>query len=63
MAELKKSIGVLPLLALGVAGVLGTSWIYTNSEFSGQYGAGGEIFGLALSTVFAACIALAYAER
>lgn len=63
MAELKKSIGVLPLLALGVAGVLGTSWIYTNSEFSGQYGAGGEIFGLAFSTVFAACIALAYAER
>lgn len=31
MAELKKSLGSLQLLAFGVAGVVGASWLYTNS--------------------------------
>ena len=62
MAELKKTLGFLPLIALGVAGVIGSSWIYTNSAFFEQYGAGGMIFGLAIGTLLAACVALAYAE-
>lgn len=62
MAELKKTLGFLPLIALGVAGVIGSSWIYTNSAFFEQYGAGGVIFGLAIGTLLAACVALAYAE-
>ena len=59
MTELKKTLGFLPLIALGVAGVIGSSWIYTNSAFFEQYGAGGMIFGLAIGTLLAACVALA----
>jgi APA family basic amino acid/polyamine antiporter len=50
------------LVALGAAGVLGTSWVYTASDFFAKYGAGGEIFGLAVGGLLAASIALAYAE-
>ncbi len=50
------------LVALGAAGVLGTSWIYTASDFFAKYGAGGEIFGLGIASVLAVFIALAYAE-
>ena len=50
------------LVALGTAGVVGTSWVYTASEFFADYGAGGEIFGLGAASLLAACVALAYAE-
>lgn len=59
---LTKSLSLPMLVALGAAGVLGTSWIYTASAFFAEYGAGGEIFGLALASVLAVSIALAYAE-
>lgn len=62
MSELNKSLGMFGLIAMGAAGVLGTSWIYTNGEFFAAYGAGGEIFGLILGAVLAACVASAYAE-
>lgn len=62
MAEIKKSLGFFQLLALGVAGVVGSSWIYTNSLFFETYGAGGMIFGIALGGVLAAMVALAYSE-
>lgn len=62
MNDLQKSLGLPALVALGAAGVLGTSWIYTNGDFFAKYGAGGEIFGLALGAVLAAFIALSYAE-
>src|SRR5919112_5399337 len=62
MSTLRKSIGPLPLIAMGAAGIIGTSWIYTNGEFFAAYGAGGEIFGLAIATVLASFIAMAYAE-
>lgn len=62
MADLTKTLGPLPLIALGAAGVVGTSWIYTNGKFFSLYGAGGEIFGLAIAGVFACFVALAYAE-
>lgn len=61
-AELKKSLGVFSLIALGVSGVIGSSWIYTNGTFFDNYGAGGMIFGLALGSLLAAFVALAYAE-
>lgn len=60
--ELKKSLGVFSLIALGVSGVIGSSWIYTNGTFFDNYGAGGMIFGLALGSLLAAFVALAYAE-
>lgn len=62
MSDLKKAIGFKGLIALGVAGVVGSSWIYTNGSFFAKYGAGGEIFGLSIATVIAVFISLAYAE-
>lgn len=62
MSDLKKGISVTGLIALGAAGVIGSSWIYTNSKFFAKYGAGGEIFGLAIATTIAVFIALSYAE-
>ena len=60
--DLGKSLSLPMLVALGTAGVLGTSWIYTASEFFADYGAGGEIFGLGVASLLAVCAALAYAE-
>ena len=62
MAELKKSLGLFQLLAFGVAGVIGTSWIYTNSKLMDAYGAGGMVFGLLLGVLLASFVALAYSE-
>ncbi|WP_200900254.1 APC family permease [Rubrobacter aplysinae] len=60
--DLRKSLGPLTLIALGAAGVIGTSWIYTNGIFFSDYGAGGMIFGLALGAILAGLVALSYAE-
>jgi amino acid transporter len=60
--ELKKSLGTFQLIALGVSGVIGAGWIYTNGTFFDEYGAGGMIFGLALGSLLAACVALSYAK-
>jgi len=60
--QLKKELGMFTLIALGVSGVVGSSWIYTNGSFFEDYGAGGMIFGLALGTLLAACVALSYAQ-
>ncbi|HET7305737.1 MAG TPA: APC family permease [Segeticoccus sp.] len=62
MTDLRKSIGLAPLVALGAAGVVGTSWIYTNGQFFTLYGAGGEIFGLGIAAVFASFVAISYGE-
>ena len=45
MSGLTRTLGMFQLIALGAAGVVGTSWIYTNGDFFATYGAGGEIFG------------------
>lgn len=55
-------LGFPALIALGAAGVIGTSWIYTNGVFFAKYGAGGEIFGLVIGVILAGCVSLAYAE-
>src|SRR5690625_7168131 len=60
--ELKKTLGLFQLLAFGVAGVLGASWIYTNSALFSEHGAGGVVLGLAVAVVLAAFVALAYGE-
>ena len=61
-AGLEKRLGFPRIVALGAAGVVGSSWIYTASPFFAKYGAGGVIFGLVVGTVLAVCVALAYAE-
>lgn len=62
MTELKKSLGRFSLIALGVAGVVGSSWIYTSSKFFAELGAGSMIIGLLIGAALAACVALAYGE-
>ena len=47
--HLRRSLSLPMLVALGTAGILGSSWVYTASAFFADYGAGGEIFGLALA--------------
>ncbi|MBV7280967.1 amino acid permease [Corynebacterium sp. TAE3-ERU30] len=42
--------------------MVGSSWIYTNSLFFADYGAGGVLLGLAIGCGLAACVAIAYAE-
>ena len=61
-SDLRKSLSLPMLIALGAAGIMGTSWIFTASDFFRDYGAGGEIFGLMAGAVLAVCVALAYAE-
>ncbi|MCH4163612.1 MAG: APC family permease [Lentilactobacillus diolivorans] len=60
--SLKRGMGFWGLISMGVGGVIGSSWIYTNSQFFKQYGAGGEIFGLSLASVLAVLISLSFAE-
>ncbi len=60
--SLKQDIGSWSLISMGVGGVIGSSWIYTNSQFFKQYGAGGEIFGLCVASVLAILISLSFAE-
>lgn len=62
MAELRKSLGTFQLVSLGAAGIIGTSWIYTNGTYFGKYGAGGVVFGLAIGAALATFIAMAYGE-
>lgn len=62
MAQLKKGISPLAMIAIGAAGVIGSSWLYLGSDFFAAFGAGGTIIGMALGTLLAACVALAYSE-
>lgn len=61
-SKLQKSISFPALIALGSGGVIGCSWIYTNSQFFKSFGAGGEIIGLAVASVLAILISLSFAE-
>lgn len=61
-SSLKKNIGFYGLISLGAGGVIGSSWIYTNSQFFKAYGAGGEIFGLMIAAVLAVMVSLSFAE-
>lgn len=60
--NVKKSVGTISLISLGAGGTIGSGWIYTNSQFFHEYGAGGEIFGLALAMLVAILASLSFAE-
>lgn len=62
MAELKKTLGAGTLIAVGAAGVIGSSFLYLSSEFFTEFGAGGVILGMIGATFLAACVALAISE-
>lgn len=60
--SLKRTLSFPSLVILGAAGIIGSGWIYTTSDFFSSYGAGGVVFGMLLASLIAACIALAYGE-
>jgi len=60
--SLKRVLEWYHILALGVAGIVGTSWVYLNTTFYDLYGPGGVILGYLVATTMAALIALAYSE-
>ncbi|AEC52565.1 putative protein amino acid transporter [Pyrococcus sp. NA2] len=59
---LKKEVTFFGLIALGMAGIIGTSWTYMNTRFYKLYGPGGVILGFIIGTIMASLIALSYAE-
>ncbi|WP_182347818.1 APC family permease [Tomitella gaofuii] len=62
MSQLKKTIGPMALVAVGAAGIIGSSFLYLTSDFFAEFGLGGTVFGMILATVFAGCVALAISE-
>lgn len=62
MSDLRKSISPAALVAIGAAGVIGSSWLYLGSAFFSTFGAGGTILGMVVATVLAVFVALAYSE-
>ncbi|WP_109474694.1 APC family permease [Ornithinimicrobium cavernae] len=60
MSELRKTISTPALIAIGAAGVIGSSWLYLGSAFFADFGAGGTILGFVIATALAAFVALAY---
>lgn len=62
MTDLKKTLGTGTLIAVGAAGVIGSSFLYLGSEFFAEFGAGGVVLGMIGATFLAACVALAISE-
>ncbi|MGB6245788.1 MULTISPECIES: APC family permease [Gordonia] len=62
MAQLKRTIGPMTLVAVGAAGIIGSSFLYLTSQFFSNFGLGGTLIGMILATVFASCVALAISE-
>lgn len=60
--QLRRTISPLALVAIGAAGVIGSSWLYLGSEFFASFGAGGTVLGFVAATLLAATIALAYSQ-
>lgn len=60
--ELRKTISPLALIAIGAAGVIGSSWLYLGSEFFATFGVGGTVLGFLVATLLAATIAMAYSQ-
>lgn len=62
MSELKQTISPAALIAIGAAGVIGSSWLYLGSEFFSNFSVGGTIIGMIVATILAAFVALSYSE-
>ncbi|MBK1874991.1 APC family permease [Marinobacter sp. 1-3A] len=62
MAELKKTLSGTALVAVGAAGLIGSSFVYLSSQLFAEFSAGGVIIGMLLATFLACCVALAISE-
>lgn len=62
MAELKKTLSGTALVAVGAAGLIGSSFVYLSSQLLSEFSAGGVVIGMLLATFLACCVALAISE-
>ncbi|MCG7439938.1 APC family permease [Corynebacterium freneyi] len=62
MSELKKTIGPGALIAIGAAGVIGSSYLYLSSTLFDNFTFGGVVIGMVIATFLAACVAIGISE-
>lgn len=62
MSDLKKSIGPWSLVAIGAAGIVGSSYLYLSSPLFESFTFGGVILGMIVATLLASCVAIGIAE-
>lgn len=62
MADLKKSIGPWSLVAIGAAGIVGSSYLYLSSTLFDSFTLGGVVLGMLLATLLASFVAVGIAE-
>lgn len=62
MSELKKSIGPGALIAIGAAGVIGSSYLYLSSTLFDNFTFGGVVIGMVIATFLASCVAIGISE-
>lgn len=62
MTDLKRTIGPWSIVAIGAAGVVGSSYLYLSSTLFNTFTFGGVIIGMTIATLLASCVALGIAE-
>src|SRR5699024_10571550 len=62
MTELKRSLGPWKLVAIGAAGVIGSSYLYLSSTLFDSFTFGGVVLGMIIATILAACVAIGIGE-
>lgn len=62
MSDLKKTIGPGALIAIGAAGVIGSSYLYLSSTLFDNFTFGGVVIGMLIATVLASCVAIGISE-
>lgn len=62
MSELKKTIGPWGLVAIGAAGVIGSSYLYLASPLFDNFTLGGVVVGMVLATLLASCVTIGIGE-
>lgn len=62
MSDLKKTIGPGALIAIGAAGVIGSSYLYLSSTLFDNFTFGGVVIGMVIATFLASCVAIGISE-
>lgn len=62
MADLQKTIGPWSLVAIGAAGIVGSSYLYLSSPLFDTFTFGGVLLGMIAATLLASCVAIGIAE-
>ena len=62
MSDLQKTIGPWSLVAIGAAGIVGSSYLYLSSSLFESFTFGGVLLGMTVATLLASCVAVGIAE-